>query len=94
MEHPGAAGEVFLTAGKPVRLQSQRCDTKNAKEPTLIKKKELAKRLSVSTRTIDNWVAKRVIPFIHVGPRFYIYEFDAVLAAIRQHYQVDPVRRN
>jgi len=27
----------------------------NTTDPTLIKKKELAKRLSVSTRTIDGW---------------------------------------
>ena len=66
----------------------------NTTDPTLIKKKELAKRLSVSTRTIDGWVANRVIPYIQITPRFYLYEFDAVLAAIRQHYQVDPVNRN
>ena len=58
-------------------------------EPTLIKKKELAKRLSVSTRSIDTWVGKRMIPYIQITPRFYLYEFEAVLAAIRKHYQVD-----
>ena len=58
-------------------------------EPTLIKKKELAKRLSVSPRTVDNWVAKRIILFIRIGPRFYLYDFDAVLAAIRKHYEVE-----
>ena len=58
-------------------------------QPTLIRKKELAKRLSVSTRTIDNWVAKRLIPYIQVTPRFYLYEFDAVLAALKKQYQVD-----
>ena len=31
-------------------------------QPVLIKKKELAKRLSVSPRTVDGWVAKRMIP--------------------------------
>ena len=56
-------------------------------QPTLIKKKELAKRLSVSTRTIDNWVAKRLIPYIQVTPRFYLYEFEAVLDAIKKHYR-------
>jgi len=66
----------------------------NIPEPTLIKKKELAKRLSVSTRTIDNWVARRLIPYIQITQRFYLYEFDAVLAAIRKHYQIDPVSRN
>ncbi len=62
--------------------------------PTLIKKKELAKRLSVSPRTIDNWVAKRVIPYLQVTPRFYLFHFDEVLAAIRKHYQIEPVGRN
>jgi hypothetical protein len=58
-------------------------------EPTLIKKKELAKRLSVSTPSIDTWVGKRMIPYIQITPRFYLYDFEAVLAAIRKHYQVD-----
>ena len=58
-------------------------------EPTLIKKKELAKRLSVSTRSIDSWVGKRMIPYIQITPRFYLYDFEAVLAAVRKHYQVD-----
>ena len=65
----------------------------NTIEPTLIKKKELAKRLSVSTRSIDTWVGKRMIPYIQITPRFYLYEFDAVLAAIRKHYQVEPASR-
>ena len=55
----------------------------------LIKKKELAKRLSVSTRSIDTWVGKRMIPYIQITPRFYLYDFEAVLAAVRKHYQVD-----
>lgn len=59
--------------------------------PTLVKKKELAKRLSVSPRTIDEWVRKRKIPFLKISPRFYLYDFEAVLAALRKHYQVDSV---
>ena len=61
----------------------------NTIEPTLIKKKELAKRLSVSTRSIDTWVGKRMIPYIQITPRFYLYDFEAVLDAVRKHYQVD-----
>jgi predicted DNA-binding transcriptional regulator AlpA len=56
---------------------------------SLIKKKELARRLSVSTRTIDEWVMKRTIPDLHLGPRFYLYDYDAVLAALRKQYQVE-----
>jgi hypothetical protein len=58
-------------------------------QPALIKKKELAKRLSVSTRSIDTWVAKRLIPYIQITPRFYLFEFEVVLAALKKHYQVD-----
>ena len=58
-------------------------------QPTLIKKKELAKRLSVSTRTIDEWVRTRKIPHLQISPRFYLYDFEAVLTALRKHYQVD-----
>lgn len=62
---------------------------KSTTEPTLIKKKELATRLSVSPRTIDGWVARRVIPCIKISPRFNLYEFEAVLAALKKNYQVE-----
>ena len=59
-------------------------------EPILIKKKELAKRLSVSPHTIDAWVQRREIPCIKVTPRLYLYELDAVMAAIRKKYGTNP----
>lgn len=59
--------------------------------PVFIKKPELAKRLSVSSRTIDEWVRNRKIPYLHIGPRFYLYDYDEVLAALRKHYKVDAV---
>ena len=62
-------------------------------EPTLIKKAELANRLSVSPRTIDEWVAKRKIPFIAITPRMYLYNFEEVLAVLSKRYKVDPVER-
>jgi excisionase family DNA binding protein len=58
--------------------------TKN--DPILIKKKELAKRLSVSPHTIDAWVQRREIPCIKVTPRLYLYEVEAVMEAIRKKY--------
>ena len=47
------------------------------------------KRLSVSPRTIDEWVCTRKIPHLQISPRFYLYDFEAVLAALRKLYQVD-----
>ena len=80
-----------ITNTHPVRTMntSEPVQEAGAVQPTLVKKKELAKRLSVSTRSVDGWVAKRVIPYIQITPRFYLYEFDAVLAALKKHYQVE-----
>jgi hypothetical protein len=64
-----------------------------ASQPNIIRRQELAKRLAVSTRTIDNWMAKRLIPYIQVSPRFYLYEFDAVLAALKKHYGIEAATR-
>ena len=61
--------------------------TKN--DPILIKKKELAKRLSVSPHTIDAWVQRREIPCIKVTPRLYLYEVEAVMEAIRKKYEIN-----
>jgi excisionase family DNA binding protein len=61
--------------------------TKN--DPILIKKKELAKRLSVSPHTIDAWVQRREIPCIKVTPRLYLYEVEAVMEAIRKKYGIN-----
>jgi DNA-binding transcriptional MerR regulator len=60
--------------------------------PTLIKKKELAKRLSVSPRTIDEWARKRKIPYLQISPRFYLYDFEAVLIALKKQYQIEAVK--
>ena len=62
-------------------------------QPVLIKKKELAKRLSVSPHTIDTWVSKRLIPYIKISSRFHLFEFEAVLAALKKNYQVEPKNR-
>jgi hypothetical protein len=62
-------------------------------QPNIVRRQELAKRLAVSTRTIDNWMAKRLIPYIQISPRFYLYEFDAVLAALKKHYGIEVATR-
>jgi hypothetical protein len=44
----------------------------------LVRKRQLAALLSVSPRTIDSWVAKRVIPFIEPYPRLHLFDPSAV----------------
>lgn len=62
-------------------------------ESGLMKKVQLAERLSVSPRTIDKWVANRIIPYIQFSPGFNRFEYDAVIAVFRQKYGINPLVR-
>ena len=63
-------------------------------ESGLMKKAKLAERMSVSLRTIDKWVANRIIPYIQISPGFNRFEYEAVIAVIRKRYGVNPVDRD
>lgn len=59
-------------------------------EPSLASKKQLARRYSVSTRTVDNWIASRLIPVLRFGPRlvrFPVLECDRTLA---ERFKINP----
>ena len=61
-------------------------------EPTpasqLVRKRQLATLLSVSPRTIDGWVAKRMIPFIEPNPRLHLFDPAAVKSALLAQFSV------
>jgi excisionase family DNA binding protein len=57
------------------------------------KKAELARALGVSARTVDNWVARRTIPYIAVSPRMHLFDLEAVKAALRDRFEVGAVDR-
>ncbi len=87
--------KVTLSMNGPTTMNSsestQTMSTMAPLAPVLVRKNELARRLSVSPRTIEEWSRKRLIPYINAGNRFYLYEFDAVLAALKKHYQIEAV---
>lgn len=56
----------------------------------LIKKKELAARLSISPRTVDDLVAKRAIPYLAISPRLHLFDLEAVQAALAKRFEVRP----
>jgi hypothetical protein len=58
----------------------------------LIRKKELAKELSVSSRTIDNWVRNKRIPVLRFSPRLLRYDLRKIQAALEK-YEVTEVGR-
>ena len=55
----------------------------------LLKKKNLAALLGVSARTIDNWVAQRVIPYIATSPRMHLFDVEAVRSALKARFGVE-----
>jgi len=62
-------------------------------EPVFVKKTEAAKALGVSGRTLDNWVARRIIPYVAVSPRMHLFDLEAVKAALRDRFEVGVVDR-
>jgi hypothetical protein len=44
--------------------------------------------LSVSPRTIDGWVAKRMIPHIEPNPRLHLFDPAAVKSALLAQYAI------
>ena len=62
-------------------------------EPVFVKKTEAAKALGVSTRTLDNWVARRIIPYVAVSPRMHLFDLEAVKAALQERFEVRAAER-
>jgi phage terminase Nu1 subunit (DNA packaging protein) len=62
----------------------------NQSTPTsqLVRKRQLAAILSVSPRTIDGWVSKRMIPFIEPNPRLHLFDPAAVKAALLAQFSI------
>ena len=56
-------------------------------EPVVVKKTEAAKALGVSARTLDNWVARRIIPYVAVSPRMHLFDLEAVKAALQGRFE-------
>ena len=54
----------------------------------LVRKRQLAKLLSVSPRTIDGWVSKRMIPFIEPNARLHLFDPVAVKSALLAQFSV------
>lgn len=87
---------IIITHNVPTTNTSETMNSQGgaeAAQANIIRKKELARRLSVSTRTIDTWMAKRLIPYIQMTSHFHLFEFDAVLAALKKQYGIETLTR-
>lgn len=57
-------------------------------EPQLHKKREAARILSISPRTLDDWVAKGLVPYLAVSPRLHLFDIAEVRAALAQKFGI------
>lgn len=57
-------------------------------EPQLVKKRELARILSMSPRFLDDLIAQRAIPFLNISRRLHLFDPAAVRAALHDLYAV------
>jgi hypothetical protein len=52
------------------------------KDPALLKRRELAREINVSVRTLDNWQRKKIIPVIKISARCCRFRLGDVLRAL------------
>ena len=58
----------------------------------LLKRHQVARAISVSPRTVDNWQKQKRIPYIKLNARCVRYHLPSVLAALRK-FEVREVGR-
>ena len=83
-----------MAAGNPVTLPlPQRAEGIPSGKPqgtepeAMLTKKELASRLKISVRTLENWQRRGVVPFVKVG-KIVLFHWPDVVAHLKNHFQV------
>jgi excisionase family DNA binding protein len=62
-------------------------------EPLFVRKAELARLLGVSLRTVDDWLARRLIPYVAVSSRLHLFNVQEVEEALRKQFGVEAAGR-
>ena len=62
-------------------------------EPLLLKKRDVARLLSISPRTLDDWVAKGIVPYLAITPRLHLFDLAQVRAALAERFSVRSLGR-
>jgi excisionase family DNA binding protein len=82
LKGPGEKLVVFSSAPQPVPFQY-----------LLFCKAEMARYLGVEVRTLENWMARRLVPFIKIGGTVR-FRVNDVLCHLQTHHQVHPRLRS
>jgi len=57
-------------------------------EPQLLKKREAARILSISPRTLDDWVARGIVPYLAISPRLHLFDIVQVRATLAEKFGI------
>lgn len=87
---------IFSVSMREHRHQSEQGASLPASEPAasdsgLVRKTIVAKAASVSTRCVELWMQRRLIPFVRLSPRCVRFHLPSVMAALRK-MEVQEVR--
>lgn len=52
-----------------------------------VRKKDVAKHLNISVRTVDNWMSKGVLPHIRLGERGVFFKLSEVDEAVNRRFK-------
>lgn len=55
-----------------------------ANDSGLVRKQAVAKAASVSVRCVEQWMQRKLIPFVKLSPRMVRFHLPSVLAALRR----------
>jgi len=58
----------------------------------LVNKRQVARAMNVSPRTVDNWIQRRLIPFVRISSRCIRFSLPAVMRAL-QRFEIKEVTR-
>ena len=67
--------------------------TNEAIEPLFVRKAKLARLLGVSLRAVDNWLARRLIPYLAVSSRLHLFNVQEVEEVLRKQFGVEAAER-
>jgi excisionase family DNA binding protein len=59
-------------------------------EPELLTKAQLARRWNVSTRTIDNFMRERRVPFLKLSPKLVRFPRREADEYLTRHFRINP----
>ncbi|MBA3351417.1 MAG: hypothetical protein H0U23_03160 [Blastocatellia bacterium] len=82
---------VILNPRKNAHGASVPAPESAANDPALLKRRQIARAINVSPRTIDNWQKQKKIPFLKLGVRCVRFYLPSVLAALRR-FEVKEVK--